>query len=30
MNGCTRVSKKPIDWIWADNLASMGTGLWVY
>ncbi|HTW97882.1 MAG TPA: L,D-transpeptidase family protein [Acidimicrobiales bacterium] len=29
-HGCVRVSDEAIDWIWADNLAPVGTAVWVY
>ncbi len=29
-HGCVRVSDAAIDWIWADNLAPVGTSVWVY
>jgi hypothetical protein len=29
-HGCVRVSNEAIDWIWADNIAPMGTTVWVY
>ncbi len=29
-HGCTRVSNEAIDWIWANNLAPIGTAFWVY
>ena len=29
-HGCARVSNEAIDWIWADNLAPIGTKVWVY
>ncbi|HUI03428.1 MAG TPA: L,D-transpeptidase family protein [Acidimicrobiales bacterium] len=29
-HGCVRVSNEAIDWIWSDNLAPIGTTLWVY
>jgi peptidoglycan hydrolase-like protein with peptidoglycan-binding domain len=29
-HGCARVSNEAIDWIWADNLAPIGTEVWVY
>jgi hypothetical protein len=29
-HGCVRVSNEAIDWIWADNLAPIGTAVWVY
>jgi lipoprotein-anchoring transpeptidase ErfK/SrfK len=29
-HGCARVSNDAIDWIWADNLAPIGTKVWVY
>ena len=29
-HGCVRVSDAAIDWIWADNLAPVGTRVWVY
>jgi hypothetical protein len=29
-HGCVRVSDEAIDWIWADNLAPLGTVVWVY
>jgi len=29
-HGCARVSNEAIDWIWAHNLASIGTPVWVY
>ncbi|MGO8872782.1 MAG: hypothetical protein ACLQPH_15525 [Acidimicrobiales bacterium] len=25
-----RVSDEAIDWIWSDNLAPIGTSVWVY
>ncbi|MBO0713310.1 MAG: murein L,D-transpeptidase [Acidimicrobiales bacterium] len=29
-HGCVRVSNAAIDFIWADNLAPIGTEVWVY
>jgi hypothetical protein len=29
-HGCVRVSNEAIDWIWANNLAPIGTTVWVY
>jgi peptidoglycan hydrolase-like protein with peptidoglycan-binding domain len=29
-HGCVRVSDEAIDWIWATNLAPVGTPVWVY
>ena len=29
-HGCVRVSDEAIDWIWANNLAPVGTAVWVY
>ncbi len=29
-HGCVRVSNAAIDWIWSQNLAPMGTAVWVY
>jgi N-acetylmuramoyl-L-alanine amidase len=29
-HGCVRVSDEAIDWVWADNMAPMGTTVWVY
>jgi hypothetical protein len=29
-HGCVRVSNEAIDWIWANNLAPIGTAFWVY
>jgi len=29
-HGCVRVSNEAIDWIWAQNLAPIGTVVWVY
>ena len=29
-HGCVRVSNEAIDWIWAENLAPIGTTVWVY
>ena len=29
-HGCVRVSDDAIDWIWAANLAPIGTTVWVY
>jgi lipoprotein-anchoring transpeptidase ErfK/SrfK len=29
-HGCVRVSNEAIDWIWANNLAPLGTAVWVY
>ena len=29
-HGCARVSNEAINWIWADNLAPIGTEVWVY
>jgi hypothetical protein len=29
-HGCARVSNEAIDWIWANNLAPIGTAVWVY
>ena len=29
-HGCARVSNEAIDWIWAENLAPIGTEVWVY
>src|SRR5665213_2127961 len=28
-HGCVRVSNEAIDWIWAQNLAPIGTEVWV-
>jgi len=29
-HGCARVSNEAIDWIWANNIAPIGTAVWVY
>jgi len=29
-HGCVRVSDEAIDWIWASNVAPIGTTVWVY
>jgi len=29
-HGCVRVSDEAIDWIWASNIAPIGTAVWVY
>jgi lipoprotein-anchoring transpeptidase ErfK/SrfK len=29
-HGCVRVSNEAIDWIWSNNLAPIGTEVWVY
>lgn len=29
-HGCVRVSDEAIDWIWADDIAPLGTPVWVY
>jgi lipoprotein-anchoring transpeptidase ErfK/SrfK len=29
-HGCARVSNEAIDWIWASNMAPIGTEVWVY
>nr|MDA8262295.1 peptidoglycan-binding protein [Actinomycetota bacterium] len=29
-HGCVRVSNEAIDWIWAQNLAPIGTTVWTY
>jgi hypothetical protein len=29
-HGCVRVSNEAIDWIWAQNIAPIGTAVWVY
>jgi N-acetylmuramoyl-L-alanine amidase len=29
-HGCVRVSNEAIDWIWAQNLAPIGSEVWVY
>jgi hypothetical protein len=29
-HGCARVSNEAIDWIWANNIAPIGTPVWVY
>jgi hypothetical protein len=29
-HGCVRVSDEAIDWIWADDMAPIGTTVWVY
>jgi peptidoglycan hydrolase-like protein with peptidoglycan-binding domain len=29
-HGCVRVSNEAIDWIWSQNLAPIGTAVWVY
>jgi len=29
-HGCVRVSNEAIDWIWAQNLAPIGTPVWIY
>jgi peptidoglycan hydrolase-like protein with peptidoglycan-binding domain len=29
-HGCVRVSFEAIDWIWANNMAPVGTEVWVY
>lgn len=29
-HGCVRVSDEAIDWIWSQNLAPVGTAVWIY
>jgi peptidoglycan hydrolase-like protein with peptidoglycan-binding domain len=29
-HGCARISNEAIDWIWANNIAPVGTPVWVY
>jgi hypothetical protein len=29
-HGCVRVSNAAIDWIWSDNMAPIGTPVWIY
>ncbi len=29
-HGCVRISDEAINWIWADNVAPIGTAVWVY
>jgi peptidoglycan hydrolase-like protein with peptidoglycan-binding domain len=29
-HGCVRVSDEAIDWIWSQDLAPLGTAVWVY
>jgi hypothetical protein len=29
-HGCVRVSNEAIDWVWARNLAPIGTRMWIY
>jgi len=29
-HGCVRVSDEAIDWIWANNIAPIGTAVWVF
>jgi lipoprotein-anchoring transpeptidase ErfK/SrfK len=29
-HGCVRVSDEAINWIWANNIAPIGTAVWVY
>jgi len=29
-HGCVRVSNEAIDWIWSEDLAPIGTAVWVY
>jgi peptidoglycan hydrolase-like protein with peptidoglycan-binding domain len=29
-HGCVRVSNEAIDWMWANNVAPIGTTVWVY
>jgi peptidoglycan hydrolase-like protein with peptidoglycan-binding domain len=29
-HGCARVSNEAINWIWANNVAPLGTAVWVY
>jgi hypothetical protein len=29
-HGCVRVSNEAIDWIWQDDLAPIGTPVWIY
>jgi lipoprotein-anchoring transpeptidase ErfK/SrfK len=29
-HGCARVSDEAIDWIWANDVAPIGTEVWVY
>ena len=29
-HGCVRVSNEAIDWIWDQNLAPIGTPVWIY
>jgi peptidoglycan hydrolase-like protein with peptidoglycan-binding domain len=29
-HGCVRISNEAINWVWANNLAPLGTAVWVY
>jgi lipoprotein-anchoring transpeptidase ErfK/SrfK len=29
-HGCVRVTLAAIDWIWAEDVAPIGTPVWVY
>ncbi len=29
-HGCARISNEAIDWVWANNIAPIGTAVWVY
>jgi N-acetylmuramoyl-L-alanine amidase len=29
-HGCARISNEAINWIWADDIAPIGTEVWVY
>jgi N-acetylmuramoyl-L-alanine amidase len=29
-HGCVRVSNEAMDWVWAQNLAPIGTPVWIY
>lgn len=29
-HGCVRISNEAIDWVWANNLAPLGSTVWVY
>ena len=29
-HGCVRMTNAAIDWVWANNIIPLGTGVWVY
>jgi lipoprotein-anchoring transpeptidase ErfK/SrfK len=29
-HGCARISNEAIEWVWANNIAPIGTAVWVY